>query len=188
VEGTFASLSKSDPEMNGNLLQDLVHEFHRHKSLADRATSALDDAAFFHRPADQVNPIALIVKHLAGNLKSRWTDFLTTDGEKPTRNRDSEFVLTDQDTRTALTSAWEQGWQTLLNTLASLQPADLEKSITIRGESQTAYQALIRGLCHVAYHTGQITYLARVGNANAPWLTIAPGKSQQHEASYRKPM
>jgi uncharacterized damage-inducible protein DinB len=170
-----------------DLLPDLIHEFRRHKSLAERAISALDDAAFFHRPAEQVNPIALIVKHLAGNLKSRWTEFLTTDGEKPTRNRDGEFVLTEQDTRLALMAAWEQGWQSLFDTLNSLEPSELDKNITIRGESQTAYQGLIRGLCHVAYHTGQITYLARLGNADAPWLTIAPGKSPQHEANYRKP-
>jgi uncharacterized damage-inducible protein DinB len=170
-----------------NTFADLPHEFRRHKTLADRAMSALDDAAFYHRPAEQVNSIALIVKHLAGNLKSRWTDFLTTDGEKPNRNRDGEFVLTEQDTREALMAAWEQGWQTLFDTLASLTPADLDKQITIRGEPQSVYQALIRGLCHVAYHTGQITYLARLGNADAPWLTIAPGKSQQHEPNYRKP-
>lgn len=173
--------------MTNDLLTDFIHEFRSHKTLADRAISALDDAAFFHRPAEQVNPIALIVKHLAGNLKSRWTDFLTTDGEKPTRNRDGEFVLTEQDTRAALLAAWEQGWQTLFDTLASLTPADLDKQITIRGEAQSVYQALVRGLCHVAYHTGQIMYLARLGNADAPWLTIAPGKSQQHEADYRKP-
>jgi uncharacterized damage-inducible protein DinB len=173
--------------MTSNYLTDLPHEFRRHKSLADRALANIDDEAFFHRPAQQVNPIALIVKHLAGNLKSRWTDFLTTDGEKPNRNRDGEFVLAEQDTRPALMAAWEQGWQTLFNTLDSLQPSDLDKNITIRGERQTAYQALVRGLCHVAYHTGQIAYLARLGNADAPWLTIAPGKSQQHEANYRKP-
>ncbi|MCC7083680.1 MAG: DUF1572 family protein [Pirellulales bacterium] len=171
-----------------HVLTDLVHEFRRHKDLADRAMSSLDDAAFFQRPAEQVNPIALIVKHLAGNLKSRWTDFLTTDGEKPTRNRDGEFIVTPDDTRPALYAAWEQGWQTLFDTLASLQPADLGRLITIRGESQTVCQALIRGLCHVAYHTGQVVYLARLGNAEALWLTIAPGKSQQHQANYRKPV
>ncbi len=167
-------------------IADLIHEFRRHKSLADRAISALDDTAFFYRPAEQVNPIALIVKHIGGNLKSRWTDFLTTDGEKPTRNRDSEFLLTEQDSRATLMAVWEQGWKTLFDTLAMLQPADLEKSITIRGENQTAYQALIRGLCHVAYHTGQIVYLVRLTNADAPWLTIAPGQSQSHQANYRK--
>jgi uncharacterized damage-inducible protein DinB len=173
--------------MNVDLLPDLTHEFRRHKSLTDRAMSAIDDTTFFHHPAEQVNSIALIVKHLAGNLKSRWADFLTTDGEKPTRNRDGEFVLTEQDTRETLLAAWEQGWQTLFDTLASLTTADLDKQITIRSEPQSVYQALIRGLCHVAYHTGQIMYLARLGNADAPWLTIAPGKSQQHQANYRKP-
>lgn len=173
--------------MNLDVVADFAHEFRRHKTLADRAMAAIDDVAFFHRPAEQVNPIAIIVKHLAGNLKSRWTDFLTTDGEKPNRNRDGEFVLTEQDTRSALVAAWEQGWQTLFDTLPSLAPADLDKQITIRGEPQSVYQALIRGLCHVAYHVGQITYLARLGNEGAPWLTIAPGQSQHYEPSYRKP-
>src|SRR5437763_10430337 len=109
------------------LLTDLRHEFRRHKDLAEKAMTQLSDEKFFHRPGEQVNPVALIVKHLAGNLKSRWTDFLTSDGEKPTRNRDGEFVLTDRDSRAELMAAWERGWKTLLDTLDGLSDADLEK-------------------------------------------------------------
>ncbi len=132
-------------------LADLDHEFRRHKRLADQAMAALDDAAFFHRPTADVNPIALIVKHLAGNLLSRWTDFLTTDGEKPTRDRDREFVLTEHDTRAALRDAWERGWQALLATLGTLRDGDLDRTVAIRGEPHTVRQALSRGdACRVS--------------------------------------
>src|SRR6478672_5787323 len=138
--------------MMNPLLDDLLHELRRHKRLADRAIAELDDQQFMQRPVPSVNPVALIVKHLAGNLTSRWTDLLTSDGDKPTRNRDAEFVLTEADTRAALTQAWEHGWQTFFTTIESLAPADLEKKITIRGEAHTVEQALLRGLTHAAYH------------------------------------
>jgi hypothetical protein len=168
------------------LLQDLLHEFRRHKTLADRAMGQLSDEEFFRRPAAHVNPVALIVKHLAGNLHSRWSDFLTTDGEKPTRDRDQEFVVGEGDTRTNLLEAWERGWQTLFNTVAGLDAADLSKSITIRGESHTVCQALVRGLTHAAYHVGQILYLVRLLRPDSAWLTIAPGQSRVWRDKYLK--
>ena len=170
-----------------NLLADLTHEFRRHKSLADRAMGKLDDEQFFHRPGEAVNPIALIVKHLAGNLISRWSDFLNTDGEKPSRDRDDEFRLGEQDTRANLLAAWERGWQTLFDTLAGLQASDLEKTVTIRGEPHTVAQALLRGMSHVAYHTGQILYVVRLLRPDSDWLTIPPGQSASHQrGAYRK--
>jgi hypothetical protein len=170
------------------LLADLTHEFRRHKDLADRAMASLDDEQFFRRPGEQVNPIALIVKHLAGNLTSRWTDFLGSDGEKPGRDRDGEFHLSEEDTRSNLLAAWERGWQTLFDTLAGLQPGDLGKSVTIRGEPHTVVQALLRSMSHVAYHTGQILYLARLFSPDSAWLTIPPGQSRKHtQGEYRKP-
>jgi uncharacterized damage-inducible protein DinB len=168
------------------LLADVRHEYRRHKDLADRAMSALDDEMFVRRPADSVNSIALIVKHVAGNLQSRWTDFLTTDGEKQTRDRDGEFRLTDQDTRAALLAAWERGWRTLFDTLDKLDEADLDRSITIRAEPHTVRQALLRGATHVAYHTGQILYLARLWQPQSPWLTVAPGRSGTVGGAYRE--
>ena len=167
-------------------LVDVQYEFRRHKELAERALARLDDEAFFRRPGEAVNPVALIVKHLAGNLKSRWTDFLTTDGEKPTRNRDDEFAITDADTRASLMAAWEEGWRAVLDTMANLQPADLDKSIIIRGERHTVTQALLRGLTHASYHVGQIMYLARLLDPTGTWHTIAPGKSGTHRGEYRK--
>jgi hypothetical protein len=170
----------------GDLIEDLRHEFRRHKRLADEAIAQLADEEFFRRPAEQVNPVALIVKHLAGNLASRWTDFLTSDGEKPNRDRDGEFLLTEHDTRANLLAAWERGWRALFDAREMLNGTDLDRSVTIRGEAHTVRQALLRGLSHVAYHTGQILYLVRWLRPDSTWLTIAPGQSRDHPGAYRK--
>ena len=168
------------------LLPDLLHEYHRHKGLAEKAIAGLSDEQFFLRPDEQVNPVALIVKHLAGNLASRWRDFLTTDGDKPDRDRDSEFLLTDDDTREHLMARWEAGWQILFDTLEGMTENDLDRTVTIRGEPHTVCQALLRGLTHTAYHAGQILYLTRMLHPNSPWLTIAPGQSRGHPGEYLK--
>lgn len=169
------------------LMADLTHDFRKHKDMADKAIAALSDDHFFQRPGEAVNPIALIVKHLAGNLQSRWSDFLTTDGDKPTRDRDGEFTLTAGDTRAALVAAWERGWDTLFNTLAGLSDADLTKTIAIRGEPHTVRQALLRGLSHTAYHVGQVLYVARLLKPDARYITIPPGQSQDHKPGYLRP-
>jgi hypothetical protein len=167
-------------------LADLHHEFRRHKGLADRAMAQLDDQEFFRRPGTLVNPVALIVKHLAGNMVSRWTDFLTSDGEKASRDRDGEFLLTELDTRPHLLAAWERGWGLLFDTLSGLSDSDLEKWVTIRGERQTARQALLRGMSHVAYHTGQVLYVVRLLRPESPWLSIPPGRSRGFPGNYRQ--
>ena len=146
----------------------------------------LTDEEFFQRPAPQINSVAIIVKHLAGNLRSRWTDFLTTDGEKPTRNRDDEFAITPADTRASLLAAWEEGWKAVFQAVDGLVAADLEMAITIRGERQSVTQAILRGMTHAAYHVGQIMYLVRMLEPESTWLTIAPGKSGAHRPEYRK--
>jgi hypothetical protein len=169
-----------------DFLADLGHEFRRLKGIAERAMAEMEDRHFFRRPGETVNPVALIVKHLAGNLASRWTDFLTTDGEKPTRDRDGEFVLTDDDTRENLMAAWERGWGVLFNTLAALTDSDLPATVTIRGEAHSARQALLRGMSHVAYHTGQILYLVRLLRPDSTWLTVAPGRSRDVPGGYRR--
>jgi uncharacterized damage-inducible protein DinB len=170
------------------LLTDLEYEYRRHKGLADKAIAPIDDDIFFQRPTELNNSVAHIVKHLAGNLRSRFTDFLTTDGDKPDRDRDSEFVITDKDKRADLLAAWEYGWRCVFNTFHSLKPEDLAKSITIRGEAHTVQQALLRGATHAAYHVGQILYLIRLLHPDGVWLTIAPGQSKNHTGSYfRKP-
>jgi hypothetical protein len=167
-----------------HLLSDLQYDFRRYKKLADRAMRQLDDPEFFRRPAAHVNPVALIVKHLAGNLASRWTDFLATDGEKASRDRDGEFLLTEGDTRANLLAAWERGWATLFDTLDILNESNLDKSVTIRGESHRVPQALLRALSHAAYHTGQILYLVRLWRPESPWLTVPPGHSQKIGGAY----
>lgn len=172
--------------MSSTVLDQFRHEFRRHKDLADKAIAGLDEDAFTQRLAEQVNPVALIVKHLAGNLQSRWSDFLTSDGEKPTRQRDREFEIESGDSRATLLAAWERGWRTLFETLGTLNDIDLEKTVMIRQEPHTVLQALLRGVTHVAYHIGQIMYLARLFRPQTPWLTIAPGKSASHVGGYFK--
>jgi hypothetical protein len=169
-----------------DILADLRHEFRRHKVMAERAMGQLDDPDFFRRPGELVNPVALIVKHLSGNMASRWADFLTTDGEKPTRDRDAEFVLDARDTREGLMAAWERGWGILFATLESLSDADLVATVTIRGEAHSARQALLRGMSHVAYHTGQILYLVRLYRPDSVWQTVPPGQSRNIPGAYRK--
>lgn len=166
------------------MLPDIKTEFRRYQEMAEHALGDLDDDAFFQRPGTEVNPIALIVKHVAGNLRSRWTDFLTTDGEKPGRNRDGEFQLLAGDSRAALMTAWQQGWAALRLTLENLSEADCERTVTIRGERHTARQAALRSLTHTAYHVGQILYIARLLRPDRKWQTIAPGQSQHATGAY----
>jgi len=167
-----------------DLLADVHFEFRRSKELAERAMAQLDDPEFFGRPAAHVNPVALIVKHLAGNLVARWTNFPRADGAETSRDRDSEFVLTEQDSRAKLLAAWEHGWKVLFDALGALVDLDLDRSVTIRGERHRVSQALLRGLSHAAYHTGQILYLVRFWRPDGPWLTIPPGQSRKVRGVY----
>jgi uncharacterized damage-inducible protein DinB len=168
-------------------LADIAYSYRKHKELAEQAVGQIDDDAFFHKPAEQSNSIALIVKHVAGNLRSRWTDFLTSDGDKPWRDRDNEFVLGGQDTRQSLLRAWDDGWGALFQTLGTLSEQDLLKTVKIRGEDHTVMQALVRNLAHTAYHVGQIVYLAKLQKTEGwRWLTIPPGQSQQYKAEGKK--
>lgn len=168
------------------MLTDLATEFRRHQRLAETAISSLSDDAFFRKPTEIVNSVALIVKHLAGNYRSRWSDFLTSDGDKPDRDRDGEFEIRPGDTRESLLDAMNEGWSIFWNTFHLLTETDLDKTVTIRGERHTVRQALLRGLTHTAYHTGQILYIARLLAPESPWLTIAPGASSGHTANYLK--
>lgn len=172
-------------------MSDLVvlvaHEFRRHRSLAERAIAVLDDERFFHRPAEQVSPIALIVKHIAGNLRARWSDPLGPhggDGVPGVRRRDAEFVVEIGDTRDSLMAAWSASWSIVETTLAGLRADDLDRTVVIRGEPHTLGQALLRGVNHAAYHTGQILYVARMLQPEAPYLTIAPGASDGARGAY----
>jgi uncharacterized damage-inducible protein DinB len=174
--------------MNGAAyLREAVKDFRALKKQAERALTQVSDEEFFREPGPETNSLAIIVKHVAGNLRSRWTDFLTTDGEKPDRRRDSEFVIEPGDTRAALTERWEKGWQAVLGTLESLMPADLERTVAIRSEPYTVLEATQRALTHAAGHVGQIVMLARM-LAGPRWqtLSIARGKSEEFTASLRE--
>ena len=151
-----------------------------HRRLIDGAVAQLRDDELTRRPADGVNSVAVILRHLGGNLLSRWTDFLTSDGEKPTRDRDSEFQDWAGD-RAALLAFFDSGWRTWRTTIASLTPDDLSKTVTIRGEPHSVPLAIERSLTHAAYHVGQIMLLARLVHAGSwNWLTVRPGGSALH--------
>ena len=152
---------------------------------ADRAISQLTDEQFFALLDPESNSIAVLVKHLAGNMRSRWSEFLTTDGEKPYRRRDDEFRIEPADTRAALLERWEQGWQILLGTLEALGPAELERTVTIRTEPYTALGAAQRSFGHYSDHIGQIILLAK-HFAGEKWqtLSIPRGKSQEANEAF----
>ncbi len=162
--------------------------FRSQKDLADRAIVQVRDDDL-HRPLDaNTNSLAIIMKHLAGNMISRWTDFLTSDGEKPDRNRDDEFVDRFA-SREELMIYWERGGKALLDTMETLTPADMNKSVLIRGESHSVMRAIDRQLSHYGYHVGQIVLIARI-LAGDQWttLTIARGKSAEYnQKAWGKP-
>lgn len=139
----------------------VIREFERLQRLAERAMAQVSTEAFFAAPAVGDNSIAVIVKHVGGNLVSRWTDFLTSDGEKPGRDRDAEFVILAGDSRESVLAQWTQGWAALFSALGPLTDADLTRVVTIRGEPLTVLQAINRQLTHYAYHVGQIVYVAK---------------------------
>jgi hypothetical protein len=176
----------TDPQ--DDLLALLRREFRFYKDLADKAIAQVDDDAFFAALGDgETNSIALTVKHMGGNLRSRWSDFLTTDGEKPDRDRDGEFELRQGDSREALQALWERGWETLLDTLESLTSDDLARTVRIRAEPHSVLRALVRGLPHASYHVGQIVQLARHWRG-ADWqtLSVPRGKSEELNRAARE--
>ncbi|HZZ77860.1 MAG TPA: DUF1572 family protein [Gemmataceae bacterium] len=164
---------------------DILFTFQKHKGMAEKAMVQLKDDLFFFPPGQFSSSVAVIVKHLAGNLTSRWTDFLTCDGEKPTRNRDGEFVIGPDDSRDNLLALWEAGWGALFGSLRELKESDWLRTITIRGEPHSVMQAIHRSVAHVAYHTGQITYVSRMLQTGTwHWVTIPPGQSGSHPGKY----
>ena len=158
------------------LVASIEGEYRRYKTLGENAVNQLPDAQLADA-AGSSNSIAIIVWHLAGNLTSRFTDFLTSDGEKPWRDRDSEF-LARQLTRAELQAKWEDGWRVLFAALSALTDADLAKTVTIRGQPHTVAEALHRSLAHASYHVGQIVFVAKaLRGADWRYLSIPPGRS-----------
>jgi Protein of unknown function (DUF1572) len=143
-------------------LRDVAQLFRKYQELAERAIAYVSDEAKLHVQLDAAsNSIAVIMKHVAGNLRSRYTDFLTTDGEKPNRNRDAEFEMPEQASRDEILRSWRDGFDVALRSIEALTPDDLDKTIYIRGEAHSVVQALNRSITHTTYHVGQVVYLAR---------------------------
>jgi len=166
-------------EIIKNFHSDAVQSFCNYKKMAERAMEQVSDEEFFAAIDEEANSIAVIVKHLAGNLVSRWSDFLTTDGEKPTRDRDAEFEIRD-DSRMSLMEFWERGWKTLFDNIEPLTVDDFSKTVTIRGQVHTIVEAFNRQLSHYAYHIGQIVLLAKHFKSTE-WKTLSIPKNRSAE-------
>jgi hypothetical protein len=166
-------------QFTASYVEDSLTIFRYYKKLVERAMAQLSDEQLFTTLDPEMNSIAVIVKHMAGNMRSRWTDFLTSDGEKPGRDRDAEFCDPPA-TREALLELWEDGWRCVLDTLESLSDADLGRTITIRGEAHSVMQAINRQVAHYSYHCGQIVFLAKHLRADQ-WqiLSVPLGKSAE---------
>lgn len=174
--------------MNGDaFLEEVAARYREQKSLADRAMAQVSDDAFFHAPGPGSNSLAVIVKHVAGNLRSRWTDFLASDGEKPDRRRDAEFETGSGASKESSLAAWEAAWRVLFDSLSGLADADMAKTVVIRGEPHTVVQAIGRNLTHTAQHVGQVVYLAKL-LAGEGWktLSIPRGASEQFTRRLRE--
>jgi len=163
-----------------NYKADTLQSFRNYKKLAERALEQVSDDDFFRQIDPESNSVAIIVKHIAGNLHSRWRDFLTTDGEKPDRCRDGEFIAFDNDSRESLMQFWETGWQTLFDAIEPISPTDFDKTVTIRGEPHTVVEAINRQLTHYPMHIGQLILLAKHFRS-AEWKTLSVPRNRSGE-------
>ena len=170
-------------EVSQHYLEEVRRQFEGYKRLGEGALNQLKDEDFFVAIDKESNSIAIIVKHVTGNMRSRFTDFLTTDGEKPDRHRDQEFELTPKTTRAEVMSWWDKNWLIVFSALDLLKPEDLMRTVTIRNEPHTVLQAINRQLAHYALHIGQIVFLAKhLRSSEWKTLSIARGKSGDFKA------
>ena len=167
----------SDQLISQNYLDDIRASFRAYKKLAEKAFAQIKDEEYFVTLDEESNSIAVIMKHMAGNMISRWTDILTTDGEKPDRNRDLEFVIDPEATKATLLAYWERGWACLFAALEPLQPEALARTVFIRGEAHTVVQAINRQMTHYAYHIGQIVFLAKHFRSDE-WQSLSVPKNR----------
>ena len=167
-------------------LKDAIGSFKAYKKLAEKAIEQVTDQELFVTLDEEGNSMAVVMKHMAGNMLSRWTDFLTSDGEKPDRNRDMEFVIEEGTTKEAVLAYWERGWQAVFAAVEPLQPQDFERTVSIRGEAHTIVQAINRQLTHYSYHVGQIVFLAKHFRSSQ-WksLSVPRNRSTEFNAKLR---
>lgn len=165
-------------------LKDVLRVFRNYKALAEGAMAQVSDEELFTAIDEDANSIAVLVKHMAGNMRSRWLDFLTSDGEKPDRQRDAEFVIDAETTRETVAGWWEQGWKYVFDAVEPLKPEDLSRKVFIRGEPHMVTGAINRQIGHYAYHTGQIVFLAKhFRSSHWKSLSIPRGMSEVFNAS-----
>ncbi len=165
--------------MSSQALEGIIKQFQYYKSLGDRTIQQVEDAALFYQFNEESNSIAIIIRHLHGNMVSRWTEFLTADGEKEWRNRDAEFEVVAT-TREELMALWESGWQCLFKALNALTPADLDKVVYIRNQGHTVEEAIHRQLAHYPYHVGQMVYIGKM-LCRTEWHSLSIPKNTSKE-------
>jgi hypothetical protein len=168
-------------------LEEARRQLRGHKRMGEGAMAQLRDEDFFVTLDAEANSVAILVKHLAGNMRSRFTDFLTSDGEKPDRFRDREFELSPATTRAEVMNWWEQGWATVFGAIDPLKPEDVMRTVTIRGEPHTVLQAINRQIAHYAQHIGQIVFLAKHLRSNE-WKTLSIPRGKSEEFKQHRPM
>jgi hypothetical protein len=180
-------MTSIDPAVGAAYLKDVARQMRMYKGYVDKALPHVPDADLHTVLDDNSNSIAVIMKHVAGNLRSRYRDFLTTDGEKPDRQRDTEFESTGRESRAEILKRWDEGWSIALGSVDALTPEDLGRTITIRGEGYLVIEALNRSVAHAASHVGQVVYLARHFAGDA-WtsLTIPKGASANIKGEFKK--
>lgn len=179
------SVPRYDPSMAGaEYLSGAISELRKYRRLAEAALRQVPEGQLFTTIGPESNSIAVVMKHIAGNMRSRWTDFLSSDGEKTTRERDSEFEIGPADDAASIRRMWDEGWELLFAALEPLSEADVSRTITIRGEPHTVMEAIQRQLTHYAYHIGQIVFLARHA-AGGHWhsLSIPRGQSKSFDVA-----
>lgn len=169
--------------MSSPILDVVLDEFHKIKKLADKAIAQLSDEQLHVKIDEESNSVAIIMRHMAGNMRSRWTDFLTSDGEKPDRRRDQEFEDVTG-TRAELQAEWEAGWQCLFDALAPLTDADLQRTVIIRAQPHSVYKAISRQVAHYAGHVYQILFLGK-HLKGAAWTTLSVPRGQSEEFNRR---
>jgi hypothetical protein len=175
----------ANPQTAGSLyLEETRAQLHKLKEMTEKALAQVRDEDLFAQIDPENNSLAMLVQHLAGNLRSRWTDFLTADGEKPDRDRDSEFIVEEGTTRAALLESWEDGWRCVFHALEGLTEEDLTRTVLIRAEPHSVIKAINRQLGHTAYHVGQMVLLAR-HFAGEGWQTLSVPRGGTREFNAR---